>query len=152
MIQPPNTSDGAKQLAAVGYDKLDLGFTFAGSYDPATKVYALSDLTLRGVDAGSFGVKAQLDGIEKSVLSGPQSARMIGLFGAGVSSIELRFVNAGLVEKTLTYFAKEQGKSAEDIYEGLAVADVQAACDLFKSLYDSHDGMTEKQRYRNSLV
>lgn len=117
LIQPPNTSDGAKQLAAVGYDKLDLGFTFAGSYDPATKVYALSDLTLRGVDAGSFGVKAQLDGIEKSVLSGPQSARMIGLFGAGVSSVELRFVNAGLVEKTLTYFANQQGKSPEALRE-----------------------------------
>ena len=37
----------------------------------------------------------------------------------------------------------QQGKSAEDIYEGLAVADVQAACDLFKSLYDSHDNSSD---------
>jgi len=117
LIEPPSASDGAKQLAAVGYDKLDLGFTFAGSYDPATKAYALSDLTVRGVDAGSFGVKAQLDGIEKSVLSGPQSARMIGLFGAGISGMELRFVNAGLVDKMLNYFAKQQGKSPEALRE-----------------------------------
>jgi len=117
LIQPPSSSDGAKQLAAVGYDKLDLGFTFAGAYDPATKVYTLSDLTLRGVDAGSVGLKAQLDGVEKVVLSGPQAARMIGLFGAGVSGVELRFVNAGLVEKALNYFAKQQGKSPEALRE-----------------------------------
>ncbi|MDF2119152.1 hypothetical protein PY365_26630 [Roseiarcaceae bacterium H3SJ34-1] len=117
LIEPPRSSDGAKQLASVGYDKLDLGFTFAGSYDPASKVYALSDLTLRGVDAGSLGLKAQLDGVEKVVLSGPQAARMIGLFGAGVAGVELRFVNAGLVEKSLNYFAKQQGKSPEALRE-----------------------------------
>ncbi|QNE39737.1 bifunctional transaldolase/phosoglucose isomerase [Hymenobacter sp. NBH84] len=32
-----------------------------------------------------------------------------------------------------------QGKSADDIYAELAVADVQHACDLFRPLYDSHD-------------
>jgi transaldolase len=37
----------------------------------------------------------------------------------------------------------QQGKSAEDIYVGLAVADVQAACDLFKELYDSHDNSSD---------
>jgi transaldolase len=36
-----------------------------------------------------------------------------------------------------------QGKSAEEIYIGLAVADVQAACDLFKELYDSHDNSSD---------
>jgi transaldolase len=36
-----------------------------------------------------------------------------------------------------------QGKSAEEIYVGLAVADVQAACDLFRSLYDSHDNSSD---------
>ncbi|MFD1873872.1 transaldolase [Hymenobacter bucti] len=36
-----------------------------------------------------------------------------------------------------------QGKSAEDIYVGLAVADVQAACDLFRELYDSHDNSSD---------
>ncbi len=37
----------------------------------------------------------------------------------------------------------QQGKSADDIYLGLAVADVQAACDLFKELYDSHDNSSD---------
>ncbi|RZK31084.1 MAG: transaldolase, partial [Hymenobacter sp.] len=37
----------------------------------------------------------------------------------------------------------QQGKSAEDIYIGLAVADVQAACDLFRELYDSHDNSSD---------
>ena len=36
-----------------------------------------------------------------------------------------------------------QGKSAEEIYVGLAVADVQAACDLFRPLYDSHDNSSD---------
>jgi transaldolase len=37
----------------------------------------------------------------------------------------------------------QQGKSAEEIYVGLAVADVQAACDLFRGLYDSHDNSSD---------
>ncbi|MGI4820357.1 MAG: transaldolase [Janthinobacterium lividum] len=37
----------------------------------------------------------------------------------------------------------QQGKSAEEIYIGLAVADVQAACDLFRGLYDSHDNSSD---------
>lgn len=36
-----------------------------------------------------------------------------------------------------------QGKSAEEIYVGLAVADVQAACDLFRPLYDSQDNSSD---------
>ncbi|OGX90979.1 transaldolase [Hymenobacter coccineus] len=36
-----------------------------------------------------------------------------------------------------------QGKLAEEIYQGLAVADVQAACDLFRALYDSHDNSSD---------
>jgi transaldolase len=37
----------------------------------------------------------------------------------------------------------QQGKSAEEIYVGLAVTDVQAACDLFRGLYDSHDNSSD---------
>ncbi|MBW3127761.1 transaldolase [Hymenobacter profundi] len=36
-----------------------------------------------------------------------------------------------------------QGKSAEEIYQGLAVADVQAACDLFRELFESHDNSSD---------
>ncbi len=45
-------------------------------------------------------------------------------------------------DDTITEQAR-QGKSAEEIYEGLAVADVQAACDLFRGLYDSHDNSSD---------
>ena len=45
-------------------------------------------------------------------------------------------------DDTITAQAR-QGKSAEDIYEGLAVADVQVACDLFRGLYDSHDNSSD---------
>ncbi|MBO3273330.1 transaldolase [Hymenobacter defluvii] len=36
-----------------------------------------------------------------------------------------------------------QGKSAEEIYQGLVVADVQAACDLFRELFESHDNSSD---------
>jgi len=45
-------------------------------------------------------------------------------------------------DDTITEQAR-QGKSAEEIYVGLAVADVQAACDLFRGLYDSHDNSSD---------
>jgi transaldolase len=45
-------------------------------------------------------------------------------------------------DDTITAQAR-QGKTADEIYEGLAVADVQAACDLFRGLYDSHDNSSD---------
>ncbi|UOQ54889.1 bifunctional transaldolase/phosoglucose isomerase [Hymenobacter cellulosivorans] len=36
-----------------------------------------------------------------------------------------------------------QGKTTDEIYTALAVADVQHACDLFRPLYDSHDNASD---------
>jgi len=115
LIEQPKASEGGQALASIGYDKLDLGITFTGTYDPASKAYTLSDFTLRGVDAGSLSVKAQLDGIERAMFLGSQPARMDAFSRAGISSLELRFINDALVEKVFNYAAKRQGKWTETV-------------------------------------
>jgi transaldolase len=95
------------------------------------------------VDIRRFDQSLWLDFISRKVLQNGELKKRIDEDALrGVTS------NPAIFEKAIGGSAdyddtiKEQarqGKSAEDIYVGLAVADVQAACDLFRPLYDSKD-------------
>ena len=95
------------------------------------------------VDIRRFDQSLWLDFISRKILqNGELQGRITNDALRGVTS------NPAIFEKAIGGSAdyddtiKEQarqGKSAEEIYVGLAVADVQAACDLFRPLYDSHD-------------
>ncbi len=99
------------------------------------------------VDIRRFDQSLWLDFISRKVLqNGELKARIDNDALRGVTS------NPAIFEKAIGGSADyddtireqaQQGKSADDIYMGLAVADVQAACDLFKGLYDSHDNSSD---------
>ncbi|WP_223649663.1 transaldolase [Hymenobacter psoromatis] len=99
------------------------------------------------VDIRRFDQSLWLDFISRKVLQNGELKKRIDEDALrGVTS------NPAIFEKAIGGSAdyddtiKEQarqGKSADDIYMGLAVADVQAACDLFKGLYDSHDNSSD---------
>ncbi|AMR26146.1 transaldolase [Hymenobacter psoromatis] len=99
------------------------------------------------VDIRRFDQSLWLDFISRQVLQNGELKKRIDEDALrGVTS------NPSIFEKAIGGSAdyddtiKEQarqGKSAEEIYVGLAVADVQAACDLFRPLYDSHDNSSD---------
>ncbi|TFZ65583.1 transaldolase [Hymenobacter sp. UV11] len=99
------------------------------------------------VDIRRFDQSLWLDFISRKVLQNGELKKRIDEDALrGVTS------NPAIFEKAIGGSAdyddtiKEQarqGKSAEDIYIGLAVADVQAACDLFRPLYDSKDNSSD---------
>jgi transaldolase len=99
------------------------------------------------VDIRRFDQSLWLDFISRKVLqNGELKARIDNDALRGVTSNPAIFEKAiggsADYDQTIAEQAR-QGKSAEDIYEGLAVADVQAACDLFKGLYESHDNSSD---------
>ncbi|HEY8578811.1 MAG TPA: hypothetical protein VIL72_02925, partial [Beijerinckiaceae bacterium] len=51
VFQPAPSSEAARALKGFGFEKVDMGLTFAGDYDPAAKTFTLTDYTLSGVDA-----------------------------------------------------------------------------------------------------
>ncbi|HWG04979.1 MAG TPA: hypothetical protein VG271_08185 [Beijerinckiaceae bacterium] len=114
-IEPPKASEFGQQLAAFGYDKIDLGFTASGSYDAAKKTYALDNYTITGANAGSLSFKAQFGGIDKTAFVGDQKARLAALEGGNVSSATLSYSNNGLFEKAVGFFAKAQKMTPDAI-------------------------------------
>lgn len=99
------------------------------------------------VDIRRLDQSLWLDFISRKVLqNGELKARIDNDALRGVTSNPAIFEKAiggsSDYDQTIAEQAK-QGKTAEQIYEGLAVADVQAACDLFKGLYESHDNSSD---------
>jgi transaldolase len=92
----------------------------------------------------SLGQSIWYDNIERRLLRNGEMAGMIkaGLI-RGVTSNPSIFNNA--ISKSSDYDEDliplaQAGKSAVEIYEALAVADIQATCDLFLPLYQSSHG------------
>ena len=115
VIMAPKASDMGQQLAAIGYDKLDLGMTIAATYDPAGKKLGIDDMTVSGVGLGSFGMKGAFNNIDAGFFNGDQTARMQQIIGGTVSGVDLAFTNAGLFERGLAFYAKQQGKTADAV-------------------------------------
>ena len=107
-VEPSKTSDLAASLATLGYTRLDFNITSAAHYEPSAKTLTIDDVTLNGDKMGSFGVKANLGDIAPDVFGSEREAQMAALMDGSISSLEVKFVNAGLFEKALGYYADQQ--------------------------------------------
>lgn len=99
------------------------------------------------VDIRRFDQSLWLDFISRQVLQNGELKKRIDEDALrGVTSNPAIFEKAiggsADYDQTIKEQAR-QGKSAEEIYVGLAVADVQAACDLFRPLYDSKNNSSD---------
>ena len=92
----------------------------------------------------SLGQSIWYDNIERRLLENGELAALIERGEIrGVTSNPSIFHNA--IAKSSDYNAAliplaQNGASKEEIYESLAVADIQTACDLFRPLYDAIEG------------
>ncbi len=116
-IVPPAGSDAAQGLGAAGYDKLDLGLTFAGTYNPAAQTYTVEDYTITGVNAGALGLKGQFGAIDKAAFTGQKDEKINALMKGSIANLELKFANAGLFEKAATLYGKQQGKTLAQVQQ-----------------------------------
>ena len=96
------------------------------------------------LDLAAEGQSIWYDNIQRDLLRDGRMAAMIELGEIrGVTSNPSIFNNA--IANSDDYFEElvalaRAGKSAVEIYEALAIADIQAATDLFRELYDSTAG------------
>ena len=107
---PAPKSGAAEGLAMFGYDKLDLGLRGEGTYNPATKGYDLSDVSVRGINAGVLSLKGLFGNIGPDAFNGAQLARIGALMAGDVSNVSLRYADNGLFEKALVFYAKSVNK------------------------------------------
>jgi transaldolase len=90
-----------------------------------------------------LGQSIWLDYIERGMVQSGELKRMVDVGVRGVTSNPTIFQQA--ITKSDAYQADlqqlaKQGKSAKEIFESLAVADIQAAADVLRLAYDSSNG------------
>lgn len=115
VIEPPKGSGFGKSLADFGLNRLDLGLAVEAAYDPNARVLSVKDYTISGVDAGALGLSGMFGSLDAGVFTAVGPVRLKALFGGDVSQLQAKFVNRGLFEKALAYFAKQQKKTVDGL-------------------------------------
>jgi hypothetical protein len=114
-IEPSAGDDLANALSPMGYTRLDIGVTSSMAYDAGTKAFSLDDFTINGAKMGAISITAKLGDIPPAVFSGDKAMMLQSLAGGDVSALEIKFVNAGLVEKGIAFYAAQTGATPEAV-------------------------------------
>ena len=111
-------------LDALGYETFDVNIAAAGAFDPANNAMTLNSLTINTAEVGTLTVKAQFSGVSpgKIVASSSDGETRAETM---LENIEIRFDNAGVVERALDMHAALIWGTRED-----AAAQVNAALPL----------------------
>jgi hypothetical protein len=107
----PPGSEAGRSLAGFGYQKLELGMAFDGVYDPAARTFQLNDYSLRGANAGALAVSGAFGGVGPDAFIGDGDKRVSALMGSNVTALTLRYVDSGLAQKAMAFYAATQGKN-----------------------------------------
>ncbi|MDB5572703.1 MAG: hypothetical protein JWN93_3886 [Hyphomicrobiales bacterium] len=107
---PPRASAAGQALASFGYEKVDLGMNVEGAYDPVGKAFKLVDYSVSGADAGVLGLSGAFGNIDRSSFTGDKAARMNALMQGDLRTLTLKYVDNGLFQKALAFYAAMQQK------------------------------------------
>ena len=118
VIAFPKASQAGEALAAFGYDNVDLGFTIATGYDKAHSTLTLDDYTITAAKVGSLGATGAIGGVDPAIFTGDQKAKMASLLGANVTGLQLRYVDGGLFDKAVAFYATAQGQKPDEVKAG----------------------------------
>jgi hypothetical protein len=147
IIEPSAGSDLADQLATLGYSRLELGATIGARYEAGAKSLALDNLTIDGVQMGSIGLKANFGDLDPNFFSGDQETRLQALTGASIAALEIKLVNAGLFEKAVAFYAKQENSTPDALKQQMAAAATQMVPLFLGGSPDSLKIATEIQKF-----
>jgi hypothetical protein len=147
VVEPAPGADFANQLASFGYSKIELGAAIGAHYEAGAKTLSLDQLTVEGVQMGSVGLKANFGDIDPLLFTGDDNARTQALMGGSIASLEIKLVNSGLFEKTLAFFAKQQGTTPDALKQQVAAVTAQMVPVLLGGAPESLKVATEAQKF-----
>lgn len=115
VFQPAPSSEPAQAMKRFGYDKVDLGITFAGDYNPTAKTFAMTDYTINGSEAGSLGFVGQFGNLGPGVFTAAKMERMNAMLEGTLNTLTLNYADKGLFEKALAYYAASTKKKPDAV-------------------------------------
>ncbi|MGE3246007.1 MAG: hypothetical protein AB7J19_06715, partial [Beijerinckiaceae bacterium] len=120
VFMPAANSQAGQGMTMFGYKQVNVGMTFAGSYDAANKQYKLTDFTLNGKDAGVLSLTGVFGNIDGAAFNGDKRQRMMALMAGDADNITIKFVNNGLFDKALAFYATMKGSQPDAVKQELA--------------------------------
>jgi hypothetical protein len=122
IIEPSKGSEFANSLGQLGYTSVEMDATAVVRYDAAGKTLAVQDITIDYAKAGSIGIKANFGGIDPALFGKDRGAQMAAVADGDISSLEIKFVNSGVVERAAAYFAQQQKTTPDALKQQWAAA------------------------------
>lgn len=114
-ISAGETRAGLRDIAALGYNGVDLSMAIEGAWSEARNEFTIGNVALAGVDMGSIALSGLLGNIGKDVFSGDQALMQVALLGASAKKLDIEVKDKGLFARVIEREAKVRKKSAEDL-------------------------------------
>jgi hypothetical protein len=108
----PGSAEDA-QMKAFGVDKVQMDAHFASTCDKAAKSCDISDITLNFPNLGSLVLTGAVSNVPTEIASGDSNALMTAMMQESVGALSLKFANAGIYDKIVTFYAKAQNMDAD---------------------------------------
>jgi hypothetical protein len=110
---------------ALGYETFDVNINVAGAFDRQNDTMTLETLTINTAEVGTVSIKARFSGMSPGKIAATQLDTDEARSDAKLASLQVRFENAGVVERALDMHAALIWGTRAD-----AVAQVNAALPL----------------------
>jgi hypothetical protein len=113
---PPNTKEkGLQDILAMGYKAIDLTARYTQTWDEASKVIKVNELSLGS--AGMFAAKltAELANVPKEIFTLDKAVAAVAALGVSAKAIDLNLTNDSLFEKLIAKQAKDTRRKPEDV-------------------------------------
>lgn len=111
-----------ENVAALGYDKLDVSSQLEAHFDAAKHELSLDDMSLSGIDMGTLKIAGTFENVTKDLFSDDQAKMEAAALAILIRRIEIRIENAGLLERLIAAEAKKENKSPDQIREKYVTA------------------------------
>lgn len=122
---PPNPdNDALKQLADLGYDRIDGSLATHLGWNEAGQELVVREMSVDGAGMGSFLLRGIVGGVTRDVFSPDSAVASVAFLGATAKSLEAVLENRGLFERVVAREARRQKRNPEDVRReyGMAAA------------------------------
>ncbi|MDB5557498.1 MAG: hypothetical protein JWQ36_432, partial [Enterovirga sp.] len=107
--------DTAKQLAGLGYNKIEASMTAALGWNEAGQELVIRELSADGAGMGSVRIRGVVGNVPRDAFSADEAMAAIAWVGATARSIDVVVQNTGLFERLLASQAAEKKKTVDEL-------------------------------------